>query len=124
MQFRALLLFLPWADDVVAAGAEPAYTTISTFDIADPSLDFVSFNDAALACNPLDSTLKANFIKRVVKQLLTQNPSDEPVATAEEYLSLVWDYVQGLESACASCAFLIVTNSALQKLEPRDAAYF
>jgi len=49
MQFRALLLFLPWAHEVVAAGTEPAYSIISTFDIADLFSHFVSFNTAALA---------------------------------------------------------------------------
>ena len=41
--------------------------------------------------------------------------------TAEEYLALVREYVQGLEPA--SRAFLIVTESALQRLEPKDAPY-
>ena len=49
MQFRALLTlpFLPWADEAVAAGTEPTYATISTSDIADLFLNFVSFNTAA-----------------------------------------------------------------------------
>ena len=121
MQFRALLPFLPWADEVVAAGSEPTYSNISTFAIVDLLLNFVSFNTAALTRSPIDTTLKATFIRRVVKQLLTQNLTDEPVSTAEDYLSLVRAHVQGLEPA--SRAFLVVTESALQRLQPKDAPY-
>ena len=121
LQYRTLLPFLPWADEVVAAGAEPSYSNISAFSIESILLECVSFQAAAQARNPVDTTFKASFIKRVLKYFLTQNLSDEPVQTEEAYVELLQKHVQGLDLTAR--AFLIVTESALLKFESRDAAY-
>ena len=87
-----MLPFLPWADEVVAAGHRPTKATIplALFEIEDLLLAFVVWEPAATMKRLVDSTFKVGYIKRVLAHLFSRHFSTvtEPFASASTFLHL------------------------------------
>lgn len=123
--YRILLPFLPWADEVVAAGNRPTKATIPLFEISieDLMLAFVVWEPAATMKRLVDSTFKVGYIKRVLAHLFSQHSSTwtEPFASASTFLEQVHFFVRSLPED--SRAFLKVPRSAMQNLSVRTVPY-
>ena len=121
--YRILLPFLPWADEVVAAGHRPTKATIPLFEIEDLLLAFVVWDPAATMKRVVDSTFKVGYIKRVLAHLFSQHFSTvtEPFASASTFLEQVHFFVRSLPED--SRAFLKVPRSAMQNLAVRTVPY-
>ena len=65
-RWRSLLPFLPWADEVVAAGVSPSSATISYFELEALLLILLDFQPTAEACSPNDTGFKLGFIDRAL----------------------------------------------------------
>ena len=111
-----MLPFLPWADEVVAAGNRPTKATIPLFEIEDLVLAFVVWDPAATMKRLVDSTFKVGYIKRVLAHLFSRHFSTvtEPFASASTFLEQVHFFVRSLPED--SRAFLKVPRSAMQNL--------
>ena len=62
--WRDHLPFLPWADELVAQGARPSYTTISFFEIENLMLEFVDMT-ALRAKRLIDTPFSVDAVFRV-----------------------------------------------------------
>ena len=65
-RWRALLPFLPWADEIVAPGLSPSSATISYFELEALLLIVLDFQPGAEDKQPIDTYLKLDFMARVL----------------------------------------------------------
>ena len=121
--WRIFLPFLPWADEVVAAGNLPAKATIPLFEIEDLVLSFVVWETAAEKL--VDTTFKVGYVKRVLAHLLSRHFAaaawTEPFSSVSTFLEQVHSFVRSLPED--SRAFLKVPRNAIQSLAVRTVDY-
>ena len=118
-----MLPFLPWADEVVAAGNMPAKATILLFELEDLMLSFVVWETAAATKKLVDTTFKVGYVKRVLAHLMSQHFATvtEPFSSASTFLEQVHSFVRSLPGD--SRAFLKVPRNAIQSLAVRTVDY-
>ena len=120
-RWRSLLPFLPWADEVVAAGVSPSSATISYFELEALLLILLDFQPTASAHSPIDTGLKPDFMDRVLRMLAQADIITRPMVDEEAFFGVVFPYVQGLQSPAN--AFLQVVPTAIVAFTPRGAPY-
>ena len=87
-RWRSLLPFLPWADEVVAAGVSPSSATISYFELEALLLILLDFQPTGEAYSPIDTGFKLDFINRVLRVLANADIITRPIADEEAHSSL------------------------------------
>ena len=122
-RWKSLLPFLPWADEVVAAGVSPSSATISYFELEALLLILLGFRPGAETYSPIDAGLELDFIDRVLRVLAAADMYiiTRPIADEEAFFGLVFPYVQGLKPPAN--AFLQVVPTAIPQFTPRGVAY-
>ena len=103
------------------AGVSSSSATISYFELEALLLILLDFQPTAEAHSPIDTGLKPDFIDRVLRMLAQADLITRPIADEEAFFSLVFPYVQGLQSPAN--AFLQVVPSAIIEFSARGVPY-
>ena len=115
--WRDYLPFLPWADDLVARGARPSYSTISFFEIESLLLEFVDMT-ALRAAKVIDATLSIETVFRIFNFMRINNFIGSQCSSRAHFISMVQAAKLQL-----SPTDITIRASEVCKFEARGALY-
>ena len=120
--WRDHLPFLPWADELVAGGARPSYSTISFFEIESPLLEFVDMT-ALRAVRVIDATLSVDAVFRIFNFMRISNFVGSRCSSRAHFISMA--HAAKLQLSPAGIAVFTIRANEVCEFEarPRGAAY-
>ena len=118
--WRDLLPFLPWADELVARGSRPSYSSISFFDIEGLLLEFVDMT-ALRAERLIDVTFSVEAVFRVFNFMRLNNFVESPCSSRAHFINIV--RAAKLQLSAAELTVFTIRAGEICRLHARGAPY-